>query len=140
MKTVATSGIFDIITPGHIEFLNKCKKMGDKLIVFLNGDYSASKIKRKPINDQYDRRRVLLGLKAVDEVYIFDNQTPSQMVAAYKPDIYVKDSGYVNKCPEKWYLGQNGVMAFLERDTYYSTTKIIQKIRKRKTVKIKRKY
>ena len=73
-KTVFTNGCFDILHPGHIDLLNQARLLGDRLVVGINSDESVRAIKGpgRPINDQEARKAVLLGLRAVDEVVIFD--------------------------------------------------------------------
>ena len=80
-KVVFTNGCFDIIHPGHIDLLNKAKALGDKLIVGLNSDSSVRQMKGagRPVVSQEARKAVLLGLKAVDEVVVFDELTPERL-------------------------------------------------------------
>jgi D-sedoheptulose 7-phosphate isomerase len=93
MPTVVfTNGCFDILHPGHVDLLERAKSLGDKLIVGINSDRSVRAIKGegKPFNDQEDRRKVLLGLRSVDEVVIFDELTPETLIENIKPDVLVK--------------------------------------------------
>ena len=89
---VFTNGCFDIIHPGHIDLLQKAKALGTKLVVGINSDRSVRSIKGqgRPLQDQEARRAVLLGLKAVDEVVIFDDLTPKNLIHEIKPDVLVK--------------------------------------------------
>ncbi|HMM79471.1 MAG TPA: D-sedoheptulose 7-phosphate isomerase [Pyrinomonadaceae bacterium] len=91
-KVVFTNGCFDIIHPGHIDLLNKAKALGDKLIVGLNSDASVRQMKGvgRPVVSQEARKAVLLGLKAVDEVVIFDELTPDIIIRKLRPDVLVK--------------------------------------------------
>lgn len=91
-KTVFTNGCFDIIHPGHIKLLSQAKSMGDRLIVGLNSDTSVKTIKGsdRPFNSEEDRRAVLLALKSVDEVIIFEELTPEKLIHNIKPDVLVK--------------------------------------------------
>jgi D-sedoheptulose 7-phosphate isomerase len=91
-KVVFTNGCFDIIHPGHIDLLNRAKELGTRLIVGINSDASVRAIKGpgRPINDQETRKAVLLGLKAVDDVVIFDETTPEDIIREVKPDVLVK--------------------------------------------------
>ena len=81
-KVVITNGCFDIIHPGHIEVLRKSKKLGDVLIVLLNSDKSVKKLKGKerPFINESDRSKILLSLKYVDYVIIFDEYIRSTFV------------------------------------------------------------
>ena len=91
-KVVFTNGCFDIIHPGHVDLLNKAKALGDKLIVGLNSDASVRQMKGvgRPVVSQEARKAVLLGLKAVDEVVIFEELTPESIIRELRPDVLVK--------------------------------------------------
>src|SRR5689334_13438952 len=89
---VFTNGCFDIIHPGHIDLLEKARSLGTRLVVGINSDRSVRSIKGagRPLQDQEARKAVLLGLKAVDEVVIFDDPTPENIIREIKPDVLVK--------------------------------------------------
>lgn len=92
---VFTNGCFDVLHRGHIEYLEKSKALGSKLIVGLNSDESVRKLKPgRPINTQDDRRAVLLALRSVDEVIIFDEPTPLELIQRISPDIITKGGDY----------------------------------------------
>jgi D-sedoheptulose 7-phosphate isomerase len=92
LKIVFTNGCFDVIHPGHIDFLERSAELGDRLIVAINSDSSVRSIKgaERPLTPQDDRARVLRALKCVDEVVIFDETTPERLIHEIKPDILVK--------------------------------------------------
>jgi D-sedoheptulose 7-phosphate isomerase len=89
---VFTNGCFDILHPGHIDLLRRAKELGDHLTVGLNSDRSVRQIKGngRPINSEQDRKAVLEGLRFVDEVVIFEELTPEQLIKDIKPDVLVK--------------------------------------------------
>ena len=89
---VFTNGCFDIIHAGHIDLLERAKSLGTKLVVGINSDESVRAIKGsgRPVQGQEARKTVLLGLKAVDEVIIFDELTPENLINKVRPDILVK--------------------------------------------------
>ncbi len=89
---VFTNGCFDIIHPGHVDLLERAKSYGTKLVVGINSDSSTAKIKGlgRPLQTQEARRSVLLGLRAVDEVIIFEELTPERLIHEIKPDVLVK--------------------------------------------------
>ena len=91
-KVVFTNGCFDIIHPGHVDLLRRARELGDKLIVGINSDASVRRIKGdgRPFMDQESRRAVLLGLDSVDEVVVFDESTPAEIVKRIMPDVLVK--------------------------------------------------
>jgi len=91
-KIVFTNGCFDIIHPGHVDFLERARALGSKLIVGINSDASVRAIKGsdRPIQGQEERRAVLAGLRSVDEVVIFEEPTPEELIKHIKPDVLVK--------------------------------------------------
>lgn len=92
MTTVFTNGIFDIIHHGHVRLLQYAKSLGDFLIVGINSDYSAERLKgpTRPIFNLEERKEVLLGLKCVDSVWVFYQDTPEELIKEVRPDILVK--------------------------------------------------
>jgi len=129
LKIVFTNGCFDIIHRGHVEYLNKAKKLGDILIVGINSDESIKKIKgdKRPIVPLYSRAYVLDNLKAVDFVVPFDEETPINLIKIIKPDVHVKGGDYREEdLPEaeivKSYGGEIKIIPLIEG---FSTTKII---------------
>ena len=95
-KIVMTNGCFDILHAGHVEYLSKAKQLGDVLVVAVNSDGSVQKLKgnSRPINQLYDRIKVLAGLQAVDYIVDFDQQTPEELINKILPDILVKGGDY----------------------------------------------
>jgi rfaE bifunctional protein nucleotidyltransferase chain/domain len=95
-KIVFTNGCFDILHLGHLEYLNEAKKLGDLLFIGLNSDKSIKTIKGsgRPINDEHFRREMLINLKCVDFVELFDESTPYELIKALSPDILVKGGDY----------------------------------------------
>ena len=121
---VFTNGCFDVLHRGHIEYLKVSKALGTKLIVGLNSDASVKRLKPgRPINNQDDRMAVLLALRWVDEVIIFDEPTPLQLINRVKPDIITKGGDYK---PEQvvgfTLVKQTVIIPFLDG---YSSTRII---------------
>src|SRR6185369_2774010 len=91
-RVVFTNGCFDLIHPGHINYLQEARRLGDALIVALNSDRSVRELKgeKRPILDQNERAIVMAALDCVDYVTIFDEPTPREIIAALLPDILVK--------------------------------------------------
>ena len=131
-KIVFTNGCFDIIHAGHVRYLTAAKNFGDVLIVGLNSDNSVRKLKGalRPINNQADRAEVLLALKPVDYVIIFDELTAENLIAQVKPDIYVKGGDYtLDTLPEaKIVQSYGGRVEFVKLVAGKSTSNIIKKI------------
>ncbi len=127
MTKVFTNGCFDILHRGHIELLKYCKSQGSKVIVGLNSDKSVSRLKgpRRPINNQEDRKFMLLSTKYVDSVVIFDEDTPYNLINKLKPDIIVKGGDYEIKDVVGNDLCKVLIFEFIDG---YSTTKTIKSI------------
>ena len=131
-KIVFTNGCFDILHAGHVRYLTAAKTFGDVLIVGLNSDESVRRLKgsSRPINSQLDRAEVLLGLKAVDHVIIFGEQTAEDLIARVKPTVYVKGGDYtLETLPEaKIVQSYGGSVEFVNLVAGRSTTNIVEKI------------
>jgi D-glycero-beta-D-manno-heptose 1-phosphate adenylyltransferase len=93
---VFTNGVFDLLHPGHVRYLQEARALGDALIVAINSDRSVRTIKgpERPINAQQERAEVLLALGCVDGAVIFDEETPYEIVSAIQPDILVKGADW----------------------------------------------
>ena len=92
-RVVFTNGCFDILHPGHVSYLEEARSLGELLVVGLNSDASVRRLgkgEERPIMDERERAAVLLGLRAVDYVVIFDEDTPKELIEAIKPDLLVK--------------------------------------------------
>jgi D-sedoheptulose 7-phosphate isomerase len=129
---VFTNGCFDIIHPGHIDFLRRARELGTRLIVGINSDSSvrAIKGKSKPYINEVDRKAVLQALKFVDEVYIFNETTPESLIKKIDPDVLVKGGDWaVNEIVGSDYVLKKGgkvlSLALLEN---YSSSSIAEKI------------
>jgi len=130
MKMVFTNGCFDILHPGHVEYLQQAKDLGDYLVVGLNSDRSIKRIKGsdRPVNQEYHRAMMLLALKAVDYVIIFEEDTPIELIKSLSPSILVKGGDYKeNEIVGREYAGQTLTLPFLEG---FSSSSIIKRIRK----------
>ncbi len=132
-KLVFTNGCFDIIHSGHIKYLTEARKLGDYLIVGLNSDSSVKILKgdERPINNEEDRAAVLCGLKAVDFVTIFDEETPAELIREIIPNILVKGGDYTVETVVGADTVQNNggkviIIPFVEGK---STTRIINKMK-----------
>jgi D-beta-D-heptose 7-phosphate kinase/D-beta-D-heptose 1-phosphate adenosyltransferase len=93
---VFTNGCFDILHVGHLQYLEQSKALGTKLVVGLNSDESVRRLKGppRPVNSQEDRKRLLLALRCVDEVIIFNEDTPYELIKRIRPDIITKGGDY----------------------------------------------
>lgn len=95
-RVVFTNGVFDILHRGHVEYLTKARSFGDLLIVGLNTDASVRRLKgpTRPVQSERDRAAVLLGLRAVDYVTLFGEDTPDKLIRSIRPDVLVKGADY----------------------------------------------
>ena len=95
-KIVFTNGCFDLLHKGHRDLIEQSFSFGDILIVGLNSDESVKRLKGKdrPIQNESERKNALLNTGYVDEVYIFDDDTPLELINLIKPDILVKGGDY----------------------------------------------
>jgi D-beta-D-heptose 7-phosphate kinase/D-beta-D-heptose 1-phosphate adenosyltransferase len=93
---VFTNGVFDLLHPGHVRYLQQASALGDLLIVGLNSDASVRGIKGpdRPLNTERERAEVLLALACVDGVVIFEEETPHAIINTIQPDILVKGADW----------------------------------------------
>jgi len=132
-RIVFTNGVFDLIHPGHVRYLNHARSLGDALIVGINSDRSvrANKGPDRPIMPEGERVEVLESLRCVDATVVFDEPTPHELIAALQPDVLVKGADWA----ENAIVGRDIVEARGGRvvrasiEPGYSTTSIISKIR-----------
>jgi len=91
-----TNGCFDLLHPGHVQYLEDVRALGDFLVVGLNGDASVARLKgpSRPLQDEAARARVLLGLRSVDAVVRFEEDTPLELIQALQPDLLAKGGDY----------------------------------------------
>ena len=131
-KLCFTNGCFDLIHPGHVQYLEDARALGDFLIIGLNSDNSVARIKglSRPFQCQTARALVLLGLRSVDAVICFDEDTPATLVEQIQPDLLVKGGDYtletvVGRDTVERRGGQTVLIPFIEG---YSTTSIVNRI------------
>lgn len=132
LMVVFTNGCFDILHLGHVDYLEKASKFGDKLVIGLNSDRSVGILKGagRPINDQQARLRVLAALEFVDLVTLFDEDTPYGLIDRAKPNVLVKGGDYRRQD----IVGADAVVAYggliktIPLVKGYSTSEIISKI------------
>ena len=132
-KIVFTNGCFDIVHAGHVGYLAKAKQLGDRLIVAINDDESAHRLKGpgRPINPVERRMAVLAGLEAVDWVVSFSEDTPEPLLEFLQPEILVKGGDYtmdevVGGDYVNSYGGEVRVLEFLDD---CSTSAIMEKMK-----------
>src|SRR6478672_2845184 len=132
-RIVFTNGVFDILHPGHLRYLQAARRHGDVLIVGLNSDASVRRNKgpERPTNVEAERAEVLEALACVDAVSVFDEDTPAEIIRRVQPDVLVKGADW----PADQIVGRDTVEArggkvILEPvEQGYSTSTIIEKVR-----------
>ena len=131
MRIIYTTGVFDLLHPGHINILKQAKKLGDYLIVGLVNDELAKKYKGTyPILSYKQRLAVLKAIKYVDKVIKQSKLVTETQLAALKVDLYVKGTDWKNRTdiPELNWLKKNKKVKFIPYTKELSTTKIKNKI------------
>ena len=131
---VFTNGVFDLLHPGHLRYLQHARSLGDALIVGVNSDRSvrANKGPGRPINPEAERAEVVAALACVDAVAIFDEETPHEIISALQPDVLVKGADWA----EDAIIGRDvveargGRVVRVDVEDGYSTTTILERIRK----------
>jgi D-beta-D-heptose 7-phosphate kinase / D-beta-D-heptose 1-phosphate adenosyltransferase len=132
-KTVVfTNGCFDLLHAGHVKYLQKARRLGDLLVLGLNSDDSVRRLKgpKRPLIGQEERAHILAALNCIDYVVIFDEDTPIELIKAFRPDILVKGGDYtpqevVGREVVESYGGRVEVVQFVDGK---STTNIIEKV------------
>jgi rfaE bifunctional protein nucleotidyltransferase chain/domain len=134
-KIVFTNGVFDILHPGHVIYLDQARALGTKLILGLNSDASAKaqgKGPNRPINDENSRATVLAGLASVDLIVKFNDPTPLSLIETILPNVLVKGGDYSldQIVGAEIVTGNGGVVKSIPFVEGSSTTSIEQKILK----------
>jgi D-beta-D-heptose 7-phosphate kinase/D-beta-D-heptose 1-phosphate adenosyltransferase len=133
-RIVFTNGVFDLLHPGHVRYLQAARAHGDVLVVGLNSDASVRRNKgpERPINPEQERAEVLAALACVDALSIFDEETPAEIVRCVQPDILVKGADW----PADQIVGRDTVEArggrvILEKvEPGFSTSAIIERVKR----------
>ena len=131
-RVVMTNGCFDILHPGHVDYLEKARALGDLLFVAVNDDASVKRLKgeSRPVNPLATRLRMLSALACVDGVVAFSEDTPAHLYAQLLPHVLVKGGDYTadQVAGAASVLAAGGEVVILDFLTGHSTTDIIQKI------------
>jgi rfaE bifunctional protein nucleotidyltransferase chain/domain len=131
-RTVATGGCFDLIHAGHVATLHAARALGDRLVVLLNSDASVRRLKGpgRPVMHQDERAAMLRALRCVDEVVLFDEDTPEAALARLAPDVWVKGADYAaDELPEAALVrALGGEVATVPYVAGRSTTRLIEEV------------
>jgi D-glycero-beta-D-manno-heptose 1-phosphate adenylyltransferase len=131
---VFTNGVFDVLHRGHATYLAQARALGGSLVVALNTDASAKRLGKgpdRPLNSEADRAAVIAALESVSLVTWFDEDTPLELIIAFRPDLLVKGGDYymdalAETAVVKAYGGKALAIPFVDG---YSTTALVKKIR-----------
>lgn len=133
-KVVFTNGCFDILHLGHVDYLEKARALGDRLILGLNTDASVQRLQKgteRPLQNQEARARIMASLEFVDAVCIFDEDTPLELINFLQPDILVKGDDYSidNIVGASEVMSWGGKVFTIPLVKGHSTTNIVNKIK-----------
>ena len=132
-KIVFTNGCFDILHAGHVGYLDQARGLGDRLVIAVNDNASAERLKGngRPVNDVESRMRVLDGLASVDWVTSFSEDTPETLLSALRPDVLAKGGDYAESevVGGDFVRGYGGTVKVLGLFEDSSTTSIIDRIK-----------
>ena len=130
-RIVTVNGSFDVLHAGHLHILKEAKQQGDVLVVGLNSDASvrANKGPKRPVVPQAQRADMLLALRFVDYVHIFDEPVPMVFIAAVRPDVHVNGAEYGEDCVEAGVVREIGARLHLvPRIDGLSTSALIERL------------
>ncbi|WP_425246761.1 D-glycero-beta-D-manno-heptose 1-phosphate adenylyltransferase [Desulfovermiculus halophilus] len=129
---VFTNGCFDLVHPGHVDYLARARQLGSRLVLGVNSDASVRRLKGpgRPITSELDRVAVLSALECVDHIMLFDQDTPLELIRDISPDILVKGGDWPVQdiVGREHVLARGGQVLSLPMLPGYSTTAIIERI------------
>jgi rfaE bifunctional protein nucleotidyltransferase chain/domain len=135
-RIVFTNGCFELVHPGHVRYLGVARRLGDVLVVGVNSDASARRLRKgpgRPVVRERDRAEVVAALEAVDFVTLFEQDTPLDLIDFLRPDVLVKGGDWA---PEKIVGGdlvrsRGGKVKVIPYASGYSTSELIRRLRMR---------
>jgi D-beta-D-heptose 7-phosphate kinase/D-beta-D-heptose 1-phosphate adenosyltransferase len=134
-KTIVfTNGVFDLLHPGHVRYLQQARALGDALIVGVNSDRSVRAIKgpARPITAEDERAELIAAMACVDAAVVFDEDTPWELIAALQPDVLVKGADWAKDAivGRDIVEARGGRVVRVPIEGGYATTNIIDRIRR----------
>ena len=132
-SVVFTNGVYDLLHPGHLRYLQAARAQGDALIVGVNSDRSVRVLKgpARPINPQDERAELVAALRCVEAAVIFDDATPHEIITALEPDVLVKGADW----PADQIVGRDvveargGRVVLVDVEPGHSSTHLIERMR-----------
>jgi len=132
-RVVFTNGVFDLLHPGHVRYLQAARREGDVLIVAVNSDRSVrvNKGPTRPITPERERAEILSALACIDAVVIFDEETPADIIRRVQPDVLVKGADWAADAivGRDTVEARGGRVVRIDVEPGWSTSKIIDRIR-----------
>ena len=133
-KVVFTNGVFDLLHPGHVRYLQAARREGDALIIGVNSDRSvrANKGPARPMIPEAERAELLAALACVDAVVIFDEETPADIITRVQPDVLVKGADWAADqiVGRDTVEARGGKVVRIPIEQGWSTTAILERIRR----------
>jgi len=130
---VFTNGVYDLLHPGHVRYLQAARALGDALIVGVNSDRSVRAIKgpTRPITPETERVEILSALRCVDAAVIFDEDTPADIIKAIQPDILVKGADWAENAivGRETVEARGGRVVRMPVEEGWSTTGILSRLK-----------
>jgi D-beta-D-heptose 7-phosphate kinase/D-beta-D-heptose 1-phosphate adenosyltransferase len=132
-RVVFTNGVFDLLHPGHVRYLQQARALGDVLVVGINTDRSvkANKGPGRPVTPEHERGEILEALECVDAVTVFDEETPHEIIADLQPDVLVKGADWAHDAivGRDIVEARGGTVVRIAVEQGHSTTAILARIR-----------
>lgn len=132
-RIVFTNGVFDLLHPGHVRYLQAARREGDVLVVGINSDRSvrSNKGPSRPIMPEHERAEVLEALACVDAVVVFDEETPAVIIEALQPDVLVKGADWAADAivGRDTVEARGGKVVRMPLESGWSTSAIIERAR-----------
>jgi D-beta-D-heptose 7-phosphate kinase/D-beta-D-heptose 1-phosphate adenosyltransferase len=132
-RIVFTNGVFDLLHPGHVRYLQEARALGDLLIVGLNADESVRRNKgpERPITREHERAEILAALRCVSAVVVFAEDTPAEIIRLVQPDVLVKGADWAADriVGRDTVEARGGRVVLVPVEQGYSTTSIVERIR-----------
>jgi rfaE bifunctional protein nucleotidyltransferase chain/domain len=133
-RVVFTNGVFDLLHPGHVRYLQAARAEGDALIVAVNSDRSVRAIKgpTRPLNPESERAEVIGALACVDAVVVFDEDTPADIIRLVQPDVLVKGADWpIDRIVGRDTVeGRGGRVVRIPVEQGWSTTSIVERMQR----------
>lgn len=132
-RIVFTNGVYDLIHPGHVRYLQAARALGDALVVGVNSDRSvrANKGPSRPVNPEAERAEVIAALACVDAAIVFDEDTPHQIITRLQPDVLVKGADWAEDAivGREVVEARGGRVVRMPIEQGFSTTSLIERVR-----------